>query len=405
MLLVAIAQPLENIDGLGLGRWLDHHHLEATIQRAVLLDVLAVLVQRGGADALDFTARQGGLQHVAGVDGPFGPAGADQGVQLVDKEDRVLRPADFVHHRLDALLELAAVFRAGDHHRQVQHHDAAIQEQLGDVPLDHALGKSLDDGGFAHAGLAQQHGIVLCPPAEDLHRPLDLLLAADDRVELALPSQFGQIAAEAVQRRGLRLTGPRGRFAAAGSAGQAAGTFRALGPFHAVAQQVQNLLADLFQFQPQVHQHLGGDAFLLAEQAQEDMLGADVVMVEVSGLFHRVLDDFLRPRRLRQLTHRDHIGPALHQLLHLQPDLAQIDVEVLQDVGGHSAPLFDQSQQDMFRADILVVEPLGLLVRQLHYFSARSVNRSYIDLLRGNYRCDGRQVSARFSRSRRAGGC
>ena len=317
---------------------LDHDHLEAAVQGAVLLDVLAVLVERGGADALDFAAGEGRLEHVRGVDGPFRAAGAHQGVQLVDEEDRVLRAADLVHHRLDPLLELAAVLRAGDHHRQVEHDDAAVDQQFGDVALDDLLGEALDDGGLADAGLAQQHGVVLRAAAEDLHRPLDFLLAADDRVELALAGQLGQVAAEAVQGRGLRLACPL-RFAGGGRGAQAAGPLGPLGAFHAVAEQVEHLLADLFQLQAEVHQHLGGHALLLAEQAQQDVLGADVVVVEVARLFHRVLDHLLRPRRLRQLAHGDHVGAALHELLDFEADLAQIDVQVLQDVGGHAAAL------------------------------------------------------------------
>ena len=53
--------------------------------------------------------------------------------------------------------------------------------------------------------------------------------------------------------------------AAAAAAGRRARS--ALGAFHAVAQQVEHFLADLFELQAQVHQHLGGHAFLLAQQA------------------------------------------------------------------------------------------------------------------------------------------
>ena len=102
------------------------------------------------------------------------------------------------------------------------------------------------------------------------------------------------------------------------------------------------------------------------KQAQQDVLGADVVMAQVAGLFHRVLDDLLGPRRLRQLAHGDHVGAALHELLHLQADLAEVDVQVLQHVGGHAAAFLDQAQQDVLGADVFVVEPLGLLVGQLH---------------------------------------
>ncbi len=149
---------------------------------------------------------------------PFGAAGADERVQLVDEQDGVLGPADLVHDGLDALLELAAVLGAGDHHGQVEDDDAAVAQQLGDVAIDDQLGQALDDGGLADAGLAEQDGVVLGAAAEDLDDALDLVLPADDRVELALAGQFGEVAAEAVQGRGLGLALARLPFAAAAAA-------------------------------------------------------------------------------------------------------------------------------------------------------------------------------------------
>src|SRR5262249_18356607 len=90
---VAVAQAAQDLDGLLLGGRVDDDLLEAPLQGAVLLDVLAVLVQGGGADALDLAAGQSGLEDVGGVDGALGAAGADQGVQLVDEQDGVLGPA------------------------------------------------------------------------------------------------------------------------------------------------------------------------------------------------------------------------------------------------------------------------------------------------------------------------
>src|SRR5262249_2651157 len=155
------------------------------------------------ADALDFAASQGGLEDVGGVDRAFRAAGADEGVQLVDKEDGVLGPADFVHDGLDALLELAAILGAGDHHGQVQDNDAAVTQQFGHVAIDDKLGQPFDDGGLADAGLAQEDRIVLGAPAEDLNDALDFVGAADDGVELALTGQLGEVASEAVQGGGL----------------------------------------------------------------------------------------------------------------------------------------------------------------------------------------------------------
>ncbi len=146
-----------------------------------------------------------GLRTLEASMAPFGPAGADQGVQLVDEQDGVLGPADLVHDGLDAFLELAAVLGAGDHHGQVEDDDAAVAEQLGDVAVHDHLGQALDDGGLADAGLAEEHGVVLGPAAEHLDDALDLVLPADDRVELALAGQLGEVASEAVEGGSLGL--------------------------------------------------------------------------------------------------------------------------------------------------------------------------------------------------------
>jgi len=117
----------------------------------------------------------------------------------------------------------------------------------------------------------------------------------------------------------------------------------------------------------QVDQDLGRHPLLLAEQPQQDVLGADVVVIEVAGLLHRIFDHLLGPRRLRELAHRDHVGAALDELLDLHPDLPQVDVEVFQHVGGDATALLDQTEEDVLGADVLMVEPLGLLVGQLHH--------------------------------------
>src|SRR5216683_862462 len=83
--------------------------LEAALEGGVLLDVLAVLVQRGRADALNLAARQGGLQDVGGIDGAFRRSRAHQRVELVDEEHHLATGADLIEDLLQALLELAAV--------------------------------------------------------------------------------------------------------------------------------------------------------------------------------------------------------------------------------------------------------------------------------------------------------
>jgi hypothetical protein len=73
--------------------------------------------------------------------------------------------------------------------------------------------RPLDDRRLADAGLADEHRVVLRTAGQDLHDPLDLLLAPDDRVELALAGVLGQVAAELVehQRRRRRVPPPARR--------------------------------------------------------------------------------------------------------------------------------------------------------------------------------------------------
>ena len=54
------------------------------------------------------------------------------------------------------------------------------------VAADDALRQPFDDGGLADAGFADEHRIVLGPASQHLNDAADLVVAADDRIELAL---------------------------------------------------------------------------------------------------------------------------------------------------------------------------------------------------------------------------
>ena len=199
--LVLFLQAAQDGDGR-LHAGLAHQDLlEAALQRGVLLDVLAVFVQRGGAHAMQFAARQRRLEHVARVHRAFGLAGADHGVQLVDEDDGLAFVlGQLVQHVLQPLLELAAVLGAGQQRRHVQRQHALVLQRLGHLAGDDALRQAFDDGGLADAGLADQHRVVLGAPLQHLDGAADLVVAADHRVELALAGALGQVQGVFLQR-------------------------------------------------------------------------------------------------------------------------------------------------------------------------------------------------------------
>ncbi len=199
--LVSLFEPAQDRDRVVDRRLADEHGLKPPLERRIFLDVLAEFVEGGRADAAQLAARQGRLQQVGGVHRTFGLAGADDQVQLIDEEDDpAFRLGDVFENGLEPLFKFAAELGAGDQRAHVEGDQPAILQAFGHVARDDALGQPLDDGGLAHAGVADQDRVVLGAAAEDLHDAADLGIAADDRVHLAVSRQLDQVAAIALER-------------------------------------------------------------------------------------------------------------------------------------------------------------------------------------------------------------
>ena len=337
--LVLVPQAADDLDGFGNRRRLDDHGLEAPFQGAVLLDVLAVLVEGGRADGLDLTARERGFEHVGRVDGAFSRPRTDQRVQLVQEQHDVLRLTDLLHDRLQALLELAAILRAGHQRAEVELEQALVGQHVRDLVAHDALGEALDDGGLAHAGLADQHRVVLGPPGEDLDDPLDLLLAPDDGIELRLTGELGQVAGELVEH---------------GSLGALLGPWIVL-----IAEQGQGLLPDLVEPRAERFENLGRDRLALFHQAEQQVLGTDVVVAELPRFLDRQLEDALRLRSEWNLTKRQRLGESGQGPLDFGLDGFQSQSETLQDRGRDPFAVSDQAEENMLGSHEIVAEPSG----------------------------------------------
>ena len=200
--LIALLQTAQDRDGVLHARLVHLYRLEAALQRGVLFNILAVFVQRGGADAVQLAPGQHGLEQVAGIHAALGLAGTDDGVQLVDEEnDAALGLPDLLEHRLQTLFKFAAVLRAGDQRAHIQRKDALVLQAFRHVALDDALGEAFGDGSLADAGFTDQHRVVLRLPRENPDDVADLVVTADDGVQLVFagpPDQIGAVFREGV---------------------------------------------------------------------------------------------------------------------------------------------------------------------------------------------------------------
>ena len=190
-------------------------------------------------------------------------------------------------------------------------------------------------------------GLFFVLRAEDLDDPLDLLLAADDRIELVRARGLGEVDAQRVDGRGL------------------AGALRLLGRAggRRLGQDADDLVANLVQVDAQALEHARRDALALAHEAQQQVLGADVVVAQPARLVDGELDDPLRPRRQADLAD-DRPVAAPDDELDRRPDLGQLDVHVLEHARGDALALAHEAEQQVLGADVVVVEPLRFVLRK-----------------------------------------
>ena len=183
---ITFLQAAQNRDGIFDVRFANVDGLEAALKGSIFLDVLAIFVQGGGADGAKFSAGEGGLQHVGGVNSALRGASADQRVQFVDEQDDLsLGIFNLFENGLKSVFEFAAVFCPSEHRTEIKCDDALVLKTLGHVAGNDTLCEPFDDGGLAYSGFADKHWIVFGAAGKHLDDPTDLFVATNHRIELS----------------------------------------------------------------------------------------------------------------------------------------------------------------------------------------------------------------------------
>ena len=357
VLLEVALQAAQDLHGLFHRRL---HHidlLEAPRQRMILLEDATVLGERGGTNALELARRQRRLEQVGGIQrAARGRAGPDEGVDLVDEQDRLAVGPQLLEHRLQALLEVAAVLGAGQQRTHVQRIDGGVLEHLGRVALHDAPGQPFGNGSLANASLAHQQRIVLAPAHQHLDDALQLALAADQRVDPTLAGGCVEIGGVLLQRAlGVGVASPLGR----GLLRLVLARLLLLGLGDAVRDVVDHI-------QPGdalLMQVIDGVRILLAEDGDQHVGPRDLLLAVGGGLHVHdgPLDDPLEAQRGLRV---DLFGARHHRGVFL--DEARQALAQLVDVGGAGPQHFgrrwvvEQRQQQVLDGDEFVALLPGL---------------------------------------------
>ena len=263
--LVPLLQTTQNGDGILHGRLIDHNGLETTLQRGVFFDILAVLVQRGGADAVQLAARQHRLEQVAGIHSAVGLARADNGVQLINKQDDLaFGLLDLVQDALQALLKLAAVFGTSDQCAHIEAEHRAVFEVFGYVTAHDTLCKSFGNGGLADTGFTDQNGIVFALTAQNADDVANFGITPDDRVQLVGTRHLHEILPVFFQG--------------------VVGGFGVVGRYALVAAHLRQLLHKALGRDAKRLEQLGGCLAGALQNAKEYVFDADIFVLHLLGL-------------------------------------------------------------------------------------------------------------------------
>ena len=181
-------------NGFRFVRLVNLHRLETTGQRRVFLNVLFVFCPGGGADGAQLAARQGWLQQVRRIAGPLLAACANQGVDLIDKQnDRGGAGLDFVNERLQTGFKLAFHACTGLQHTDIQQPQLNVLQRLRHVAVGDTQRQPFHHRRFPDSGLPGQQRVVLTTAHQDIDHLADLLVAPDDRVNLPFAGAGGQV--------------------------------------------------------------------------------------------------------------------------------------------------------------------------------------------------------------------
>src|SRR5690554_1488605 len=156
MFFEAAAKPLENLNGVA-DRGLDHIHLlEAACQCTILLENAAELLKGGGSYAADLTRGQQWLEQIGRVhDTAGGRAGANDGMDFVDEQDRLGTFLQRLEQRLEALLEVPAVLGTGQQCAEIQRVHHGLGQYVGYLAIHDTLGQTFGNGCLADTSLTR----------------------------------------------------------------------------------------------------------------------------------------------------------------------------------------------------------------------------------------------------------
>ncbi len=199
--------------------------------------------------------------------------------------------------------------------------------------------QSLDDCGLAHARLADQHGIVLGAPLQDLNGAANFIVAPDHRIELALSRALGQVDAVLLQRLAILL---RARILHLGAAAHFLDGLFQIGARRAVGLEQPAQLAAIIAGRQ--HEQLAGNELIAALLRQ--------LVGDIQELVQIVAEQHFAARSLD-------LGNPIQRRRQIGAQLRHLNAGLLEQRPRGAALLIEQRRHEVHRLDVLVIAAHG----------------------------------------------
>src|SRR5690606_19826488 len=116
-----------------------------------------------------------------------------------------------------------------------------------------------------------------------------------------------------------------------------------------------------FEVDAEAFKHASSNAFALTDEAEQQMLCADVAVVQPASFVDGELDDLLGARGKADLAKHGPVAAADDEL-DRGANFVEFDPEVGEDLCGHAIALADEAEQDVLGSDVVVVEAVGFFL-------------------------------------------
>ena len=186
---VTFTQATQNGNGVFYA-WLFYQNgLEATLQGAVLFNVLTIFVQGSCANATQFATCKHRLQNIACVHATFCSACTNDGVKFVNEHnDLTSAVSNCFENFFQAFFKFATELSTCYEGSQIQSIQGFILQVFRHVTSYNASCQTFCDSSLANAGFTDEYGVILFTTAQNFDNTTNFFVTADNRVQLAFTS-------------------------------------------------------------------------------------------------------------------------------------------------------------------------------------------------------------------------